>query len=46
LQDQFKQAVATTMAPDAMTGAAAKPAPDAAEQASKARTGKPKDDKV
>ena len=46
LQDQFKQAVASTMVPDAMAGAAAKPAPDAAEQASKARAGKPKGDKV
>jgi hypothetical protein len=43
LQEQFKQAVSSTMSPEAMTGA--KPATDAAEQASKARA-KPKNDKA
>jgi hypothetical protein len=48
LQDQFKQAVSSTMAPEA-TASAAAPAPaseaSAADQASKARNGKPKADK-
>lgn len=42
LQDQFKQAVASTMTPEA----APAPAPDPAGHASKARTGKPKNDKT
>jgi len=49
LQDQFQQAVASTMAPDSMAAAGAKPpapTPDAAEQASKARSSKPKSDKA
>ncbi|MDQ2823622.1 MAG: hypothetical protein M3Y65_25140 [Pseudomonadota bacterium] len=53
LQDQFKQAVSSTMTPEATAGAAAPasspaPAPEAnaAEQAAKARNGKPKADKV
>lgn len=53
LQDQFQQAVSSTMSPDALAAAAAKPpAPatpsaDTPEQAaSKARAGKPKSDKA
>ena len=47
LQDQFQQAVASTMAPDSAAGAnTPAPAPDAAEQASKARSSKPKSDKA
>lgn len=48
LQDQFKQAVSSTMSPDAMSGAAtpSTPSPDATEQTAKARTTKPKSDKA
>jgi len=49
LQDQFQQAVASTMSPESMAAAGAKPpapTPDAAEQASKARSSKPKSDKA
>ena len=51
LQDQFKQAVSSTMSPEAMaaagTPAPAAPPADASEQAaSKARTSKPKNDKA
>ena len=45
LQDQFKQAVSSTMSPEATAGAPAKPAPDAPGPASTARTAKPKGDK-
>jgi hypothetical protein len=46
LQDQFKQAVASTMPVDASATAAPTPPADPAEQASKARAGKPKADKA
>lgn len=46
LQDQFKQAVSSTMTPEATAGAAAPNTTDTAEQAAKARNGKPKADKV
>ena len=45
LQDQFKQAVSNTMTPEATPASAPAPASDSADQSSKARPSKPKNDK-
>jgi hypothetical protein len=46
LQDQFKQAVSSTMVPEAMGGAVKPPAETPEQSASKARANKPKNDKA